>query len=128
MITEKKCKGPCDTTKSVDDFHWKSKRKGTRQARCKECMSDYGHKHYEANSQEYKDRANSRLKALRADNRNFVKTHLSTNPCSKCGEANPKVLDVNINSTDINNLATSDLLARLEHSIVLCRNCEAAKE
>jgi hypothetical protein len=128
MLTEKKCKGPCGETKDINDFHWKSKRKGTRQARCKLCMSQYGHEHYVANSGEYKDRANSRLRALRTDNRNFVKTHLETNPCSKCGEANPKVLSVNVTSAEINNLATSDLLAKLEQSTVLCRNCQAGAE
>lgn len=127
MLTHKICK-ICDKDLDVDQFHWKSKRKGTRQARCKTCASDYGHTHYIANSQVYKDRANSRLKTLRAENREFVKTHLSLHPCSKCGEANTKSLAINVNSTDINNLATSELLARLESSVVLCRNCVAAQE
>lgn len=128
MLTEKKCKGPCGLLKSIDEFHWKSKRRGTRQARCKACMSDYGHKHYVANSQEYKDRANSRLQSLRTDNRNFVKTHLETHPCFKCGEANPKSLSINVTSTEVNNLATSELLAKLESSVVICRNCQASQD
>jgi len=127
MLVEKRCKGPCGKLKSIDEFHWKSKRRGTRQARCKTCMSEYGHQHYIANSQEYKDRANNRLKALRAENKELVKTHLLTHPCSKCGEANSKVLDVNITSIEINNLASSDLTARLQLSTVLCKNCQASE-
>lgn len=127
MLTEKRCKGTCGLTKSVDEFHWKSKRRGTRQARCKVCMSEYGHAHYVANSKEYKDRANTRLKALRAQNKESVKNYLSTHPCSKCGEANSKVLDVNITSIEINNLANSDILAKLDLSTVLCRNCQASQ-
>lgn len=128
MLTVKTCKGTCGQTKPVDEFHWKSKRKGTRQSRCKDCASTYGKTHYIANSQLYKDRANSRLKTLRSENREFVKTHLSSHPCSKCGEANIKSLTLNINSIDINNLATSELLSRLETAVVLCRNCIAAQD
>jgi len=128
MITEKTCKGPCGRTLSVDEFHWKSKRKGTRQARCKDCMRDYGHQHYVANSQEYKDRANSRLSTLRSANRMNVKTWLATNPCSKCGEANPKSLTVSVTSAEINNLATEALSARLAVSTVLCRNCQVSQD
>lgn len=128
MLTEKRCKGPCGLVKPVDSFHWKSKRKGSRQSRCKGCASEYGHSHYVANLQVYKDRANSRLKSLRAENREFVKTHLSSHSCSKCNESNVKSLVININSTDINNLATSELLTRLEASVVLCRNCVASQD
>lgn len=128
MITEKKCKGECGLPKSIDEFHWKSKRKGTRQARCKDCMSKYGHDHYVANSQEYKDRANTRLKSLRTTNRQLVDTWISTNPCSKCGETNPKVLDVSATSSEINNLATDALSAKLQAGTVLCRNCQANQD
>lgn len=128
MLTEKTCKGPCGKLLSIDEYHWKSKRRGTRQARCKECMSAYGHSHYVENSQEYKDRANNRLKTLRANNRELVKNHLLTHPCSKCGEPNSKVLALNVVSNDINNLATPDLQEKLYQSTVLCRNCEAALE
>lgn len=127
MITEKTCKGPCGQKLPIDLFHWKSKRKGTRQARCKDCMSKYGHEHYVANSQQYKDRANTRLKTLRSENRNLRKSHLSSNPCSKCGEANPRVLDISITSAEINNLNTDAFKARLAESVVLCKNCQASQ-
>lgn len=128
MLTHKVCKGPCGQDKEIDQYHWKSKRKGTRQARCKDCMSDYGHDHYLANSQEYKDRANTRLKTLRAENKELVKTYLSTHACSKCGESNPKVLTTQANSNEINNLATSELQEKLSQSAVLCRNCLASQD
>jgi len=128
MLTEKCCKGPCGQKLSIDQFHWKSKRKGTRQARCKTCMSEYGHQHYVANSQQYKDRANTRLKTLRAENRNLRKQHLSSNPCLKCGETNPKVLDVNITSAEINNLSVEAFATRLSNSVVLCKNCQASRD
>ena len=128
MITEKTCKGPCGLTKPIDEFHYKSKRRGTRQARCKTCMSEYGHDHYVANSQEYKDRANSRLKVLRAENRNLVKSHLSTHSCQKCGESNQRVLRTSVSPTEINNLSTDALRTKLEASAILCRNCEVSQD
>lgn len=128
MLTEKRCKGSCGAVKPIDEFHWKSKRRGTRQARCKDCMSDYGHKHYLANSQEYKDRANTRLKSLREGNRMNVKTWLATHPCQKCGEANPKVLTISVNSTEINNLSAEALTTKLAESTILCRNCQASQD
>ncbi len=128
MLTEKRCKGTCGLVKPVDEFHWKSKRRGTRQARCKVCMSEYGHKHYLDNAQEYKDRANSRLKTLRAENHQALKTHLSTHPCTKCGEANPKVLAPPVNSIEINNLSTIALSEKLASTDVFCRNCLASQD
>ena len=128
MITEKKCKGPCGQTKPIDEFHWKSKRKGTRQARCKACMSDYGHQHYLKNSDDYKNRANTRLKALRSSNRESVDNHLKTHPCQSCGETNFKVLQTSLNSIEINNLAPETLTAKLAESTVKCLNCLAAEQ
>lgn len=128
MITEKKCKGPCGKLLPIDEYHWKSKRRGTRQARCKECMSTYGHSHYLANSQEYKDRANSRLKILRAENRNLVKSHIQSHPCAKCGESNTKVLRTVVTPIDINNLSTDALETKLNSVPVLCRNCEVSQD
>lgn len=127
MLTEKRCKGPCGQTKPIDEFHWKSKRRGTRQARCKACMSQYAHNHYVENSQEYKDRANTRLKALRTENRDLVKSHLQEHPCVKCGESNPKVLTISVTAAEINNLSTEALQAKLASSAVLCRNCKASQ-
>lgn len=128
MITEKKCKGPCGDTKSIEEFHWKSKRRGTRQPKCKLCMSEYGKTHYAANSDEYKARANERLKLLRTTNRENVKSHLSSHTCVKCGEGNPKVLTINVNSAEINNLASDALLTKLSESTVLCRNCKVSQD
>jgi hypothetical protein len=127
MLTHKVCKGSCGLDKQIDEFHWKSKRRGTRQARCKDCMSQYGKAHYQTNSQEYKDRANNRLRALRTENRDLVKSWLSSHNCSKCGESNSKVLSTSLTSAEINNLSTTDLQGRLEQAVILCRNCEAAK-
>jgi hypothetical protein len=128
MLTEKRCKGPCGEMKPVDEYHWKSKRRGTRQPRCKVCMSEYGHNHYVANTQIYKDRANARLSILRATNKLSVKNHLLTHPCQKCGETNTKVLSTNITSTEINNLGMEALTARLAQSVVLCRNCAVSQD
>jgi len=128
MLTEKTCKGPCGQKLPIDQFHWKSKRKGTRQARCKACMSTYGHQHYVANSDKYKERANSRLKELRAQNRESVDIYLKTHPCQKCGEANFKVLTTSLTSIEINNLSPEALNAKLAETKILCRNCLASQE
>lgn len=125
MLTHKRCKGPCGLDKEIDNYHWKSKRRGTRQARCKDCMSAYGRLHYLANSDLYKDRANTRLTALRAQNRVSVKTYLSSVGCSRCEETNPRVLTTTVTSTEINNLSNEDLMVKLKESVVLCRNCKA---
>ena len=125
MLVHKRCVGPCGRDLEIDQFHWKSKRKGTRQARCKDCMSDYGHTHYLANSTQYKNRANTRLRALRAANRELMNSYYLTHSCVRCGETNPKVLGSSIDSNDTNNLATADLLAKLSLCRILCKNCEA---
>lgn len=128
MVTEKQCKGPCGRTLSVDEFHWKSKRKGTRQPKCKACMSEYGKTHYSTNSDKYKERANSRLQLLRSTNRENVKAYLASHPCSKCGESNPKVLTMNVTSIEINNMASEAFLQKLLGSTVLCHNCKVSQD
>lgn len=128
MITEKTCKGPCGRKLDIDEFHWKSKRRGTRQPKCKDCMKTYSAEHYKSHSQEYKDRANNRLKSLRTENRALVQSWISSHPCQKCGETNSKVLSVNIGSIEINNKSTSDLQTLLDQSAVLCRNCQASQD
>jgi hypothetical protein len=126
MLTEKTC-SQCKDKKDIDQFHWKSKRRGTRQARCISCTSTYGHSHYLTHSQEYKDRANNRLKELRNTNRANVKSWLSSHPCN-CGQSNPKVLIISVNSNQINNLSPEDLSVELEKSVVMCRNCKASQD
>lgn len=128
MLTEKKCKGPCGQVKQIDEYHWKSKRKGIRQARCKACMSEYGHEHYLANTDAYKTRANTRLKDLRTRNHDLVKNFMKTTPCAECGEANPKLLVNSLNSTQINNLSSEDLLVEMSKCVVSCRNCRAKQD
>jgi len=91
-------------------------------------MRDYGHSHYVANADQYKERANLRLSSLRTENRKLVKDYLLTNPCGKCQESNPKVLTISVTSAEINNLATPALQARLAVSSVLCRNCQASQD
>ena len=131
-IRTKTCKNPeCDLKgqpQPIDNFHWKSKRRGTRQSHCKVCMSKYGHQHYVANSDQYKERANNRLKTLRATNRELVKNWISSHPCQKCQEANPKKLVVSVNSNEINNMSTEDLTAKLVNSMILCRNCQVLQD
>lgn len=120
----KRCKGVCKRMRPLTEFHYKSKRRGTRQARCKECMSSYGKEHYIANTEDYKERANSRLKALRTTNRQLVKEHLATSSCSKCGNTNIPDLTISVKAVQINNLATENLIPLLAQSVCICRSCK----
>jgi hypothetical protein len=124
-VLMKRCKGPCGQNLPLDDFHWKSKVRGTRQSRCKRCMHDYGKEHYLENREEILERATARIQVIRADNADLLESHLLANPCMGCGEPDIRCLRVSLNHEDLNNRTTEVLAGLLQGAVVHCLNCLA---
>ncbi len=86
----------CAEEKSVEDFAWKSKTKGTRQSTCKECAKRYSQQHYLDNTEKYKAKAGNSTPAIRARNKAWLKNYLLNHPC-ECGESDIEVLQFDHN-------------------------------
>ena len=130
----------CDETKSVEEFSWRSIKKGIRHRRCKACHKKYRHKHYNANQQKYVKKAKKWNDENRADYkarlRRYATEHLLENPCVDCGETNPLVLDfdhvrgkkVAAVSVLISNVTSlKRLKAEIAKCEIRCSNCHRIK-
>jgi hypothetical protein len=121
-VYTKKCR-TCKEHKPLDDFHFKDKLRGLRQSNCKLCMQNYAKQRYLDNREEYIDRAKSRLEVVRAKNSELAAEHLASHPCNSCGEADPRVLKLSLDSQELMNKSPETILGLLPSSTVLCLNC-----
>jgi hypothetical protein len=83
----------CDLWKSVEDFAYKDRRRGTRRSYCTECCRTYGREHYRLNRSAYAERARKRRVRYRNACQLLAYDYLLAHPCVDCGETNPVVLD-----------------------------------
>lgn len=87
----------CDKDKPLAAFNWRSRKKGIRQTKCKDCQSAYHRQHYQANKTRYIKKArrwDAENKAERQDAvRRYIVNYLLEHPCVDCGETDPIVLD-----------------------------------
>ena len=90
-MTEKKCT-KCKKNKSLDEFNFSDKTKGTKQAKCRVCTNKISRNHYEANKEIYKKRALKFNKEVAEENLRHMYEYLLQNPCVDCSCGDPIVL------------------------------------
>src|SRR5258708_23207555 len=94
MVSMKKTCTTCGEERDAEnDFSWKYKDRGIRQARCKYCQSELSRLHYQNNKQAYKDRSHARKTQVLSENKPRLYTYLSTHPCNECGETDICLLE-----------------------------------
>ena len=91
MIT-KICTGPCKRTLPENQFHWRSKAKRIRIARCKCCAGLWAKAHYLTNREMYIKKADKWNKQTRPENLKKLVSYLLQHPCIDCGEDDVIVL------------------------------------
>ncbi len=118
----------CGHPKDEDEFHWRNKAKGLRQAHCKVCQKKRGAAHYEANKASYRSRAS----AWKAQIRQRFIDWVSTKACVDCGEDDPVVLHCDhVRGKKSMNIATlvrdgrswDSIAKELKKCEVRCANC-----
>lgn len=119
----------CKQEKPFDEFGWRNKDRGWRQAYCRECNRLANSQHYKLNKETYKAKAKQYKKTLLDKKKEYLQSH----PCVNCGESDHVVLHfdhVNPNdkvseiSTMIRNgTAWKNILNEIEKCQVLCANC-----
>jgi hypothetical protein len=132
----------CGQDLPIDLFAFKNKAKGVRQNRCRPCVKAYSREHYQANRQDYIDRAKVSNAELRGRKRALVQ-ELRSRPCMDCGGSFPtccmqfdhrkgrSITGRNSPETIANvtksTTSLAALQAELEKCDVVCANCHAIR-
>ncbi len=127
----------CNEEKTLSDFNYRNKSKGTHQAHCRECTKVYLKKHYSDNQQYYIKKAAKHTRRYEKLAQKTIFEIKLSNPCVSCGESDPRVLDFDhIDTTDkLDNVANmvkggyslSRILEEVEKCQILCANCHRIK-
>lgn len=125
----KTCRG-CNREIAIDQFAWKSKSRGIRQAQCKQCYSAYNRAYYASGEKEkQKKRVVEHARSLRDRFREWK----STQRCVVCGEQAPECLDLHhldpsLKDDEISRVISSTgswkrIEDEIAKCIVVCANC-----
>lgn len=83
----------CFVSKSLSEFSFQNKRKGTLSSQCKLCTRAYNKAHYEKDIERSRScRRISRKQSQKVKRAKYFE-YLSSHPCVDCGETDPIVLE-----------------------------------
>lgn len=119
----------CNTDKPLDEFSIRNKERGTRNSRCKQCIRDYGKRHYRDNRLDYLQSSSDQKRR----NKQWFADLKKTLSCEHCGEDHPAVLqfhhmdpaqkDVEVSVMIANGSSIRRVQDEIAKCIVLCANC-----
>jgi 5-methylcytosine-specific restriction endonuclease McrA len=115
----------------IENFAIRNRIRGTRQAICRSCQSQYGKRHYQTYRSAYIQKARIRNVAQSKINAEFLIEYLSTPPCADCGEADIVVLEfdhlrdklLNISVLSREGYSLTKLKQEIAKCEVVCANC-----
>lgn len=118
----------CKEDKSLEDFAFRSKAKGTRQSRCRSCIREWDRKCWSEGRK--KETSGQKRREVLERNRSYIWTVLTTSSCVDCDNNNPLVLEFDHLRDKSNNIASvmrdwslEKLMAEIEKCEVVCANC-----
>lgn len=130
----------CKIEKSLEDFNWKNKSKNILHTSCKLCCRFAQKNTYRRSVEGVESRRRSNLNTSsqrRSRNRQFVWDYLLANPCTKCAESNPILLEFdhrdptmklnNVSSMVNSEYSIAKLTSEIEKCDVLCVRCHRLK-
>lgn len=125
----------CKQEKSLEEFDFRNKAKGTRRSDCKTCVSSWMKKDYERPERALAVRANA--KKRKEELVNLVWEYKSTHPCVDCGRTHPAGLEFDHlpefeKSMDISLMVTNmhsweNILAEIAKCEVVCGYCHGIR-
>lgn len=122
----KYCNG-CKEEKSLSDFNFKNKEKGTYGSYCRQCCHLYTRKHYVENKKYYKDKAGR----ARERKKGYIRTK-KERPCMDCGGIFPYYVmdfdhrDMGTKVKEMNKMYNESweaIAEELKKCDVVCANC-----
>ena len=82
----------CNVSQELINFSWKSKKDNKLSSTCKTCQNKISKEHYQNNKSTYLQKATKNTKAIREQNRLYLKDYLSSHPCVDCGYSDIRAL------------------------------------
>src|SRR3954452_14305675 len=122
--------GRCGVEKSLENFAWHSRRKGTRQHHCRDCQAEYRRAHYIANREKYIAKARRNRERLALERTKRLIAFFKSHPCKDCGETDPVVLEfdhlrnkkLSIGQA-LHTHTWAAIVAEIQKCEVVCANC-----
>lgn len=121
----------CRQEKSLFDFNKKSSNPDGLERYCKECHRAKNRKHYQSNTDVYKESA----RKWKKEKGEWWSSYKSTLSCTMCGEArywcldfhhlDPTTKEGNISRMLSDNRSRESITEEISKCIVVCRNCHA---
>lgn len=130
-MLKKRC-SRCKSKKTIQEFHFKNKKRGWRHGICDVCMRAYRNAHYLAHRKETGRRTKIRNARIRIENTEMVRDYLTTHPCVDCGEDDLLVLEFDhVHGKKKNSISTmmrgsyrkETLIKEIKKCEVRCANC-----
>lgn len=118
----------CKIPKNTDDFPLRSKSSGKIHSCCKECQKLKSKAHYENNKEKYI----TRVKAIKAELRDYLQDYKKNKQCSKCSETHSACLEFHHLDESTKYAAVSEywafssisqLQSEIDKCVILCANC-----
>src|SRR5689334_22287039 len=89
----KRCQ-KCHIPKDEDEYSWRWKALGKKDAICKECRKKYNDQYFNGSARErHLEQVKERKKQARIFAREYVLNYLTSHPCESCGESDIRVLE-----------------------------------
>lgn len=129
----------CLEKKPLDEFSFRSRARGTRHHKCKECQRSYSKAHYEATKHENSARYSACRRVRRRERNQQYRArmfaYLEQHPCVDCGEADPIVLDFDHKGDKAYDVSTmigqgwawSRIMQEIKKCVVRCAHCHRRK-
>lgn len=123
----------CKQEKSVEQFSWRNKSKGTLQPYCKDCRRAYD-KTLWLNSESRRSNIRASNRGWKNRNRQKVREVLKASGCVDCGIKDLRVLEFDhVRGTKINGVMQlinagqgwATIEAEIDKCVVRCKNCHA---
>lgn len=123
----------CKLEKSIDEFSFRNKQKGTKQPYCKVCRKNIDSVIWLTDS-DFRVKKLARQKSYKIRNKQYVIEFLLAHPCVDCGESDPIVLDFDhlLDKTKgisemIEDSSLLTIKKEIEKCEVRCANCHRRK-
>jgi hypothetical protein len=122
----------CHVPKDEEEYSWRFKVLGKRDAICKECRKKYNDQYFSGPAKErHLEQVRERKQVAREHAREYLLNYLSTHPCEHCGESDIRVLELHhvgdkdktVSQMVGEGLSTERIQRELEKCQVLCANC-----
>lgn len=125
----------CGEEKSFAEFSKNKAKKDNLQVSCKKCCNKRHRDYYAKNNERQRKQINKARKIRLVQNKRIMFEFLMNNPCTDCGETDPRVLEFdhqrdktkNVSSMLNQGYSQKKIKEEIDKCLVRCANCHRRK-